>query len=118
MRTPAGKECPYYYANFHRDSHVQECRLIKGNPQSLPWRPEDCKDCPVPAVVAANASPDLRLELIIRPAFMGLGRRKSLTAFCNKHAVPIEDPYIGCARCAAERPGLDLFKQALEDTDD
>jgi len=40
------------------------------------------------------------------------------SANCEKHSQPIENPYIGCAACNAERPGLSLFAQALEDLDD
>ena len=28
MRTPAGTECPYYYADYYRGRSKQECRLI------------------------------------------------------------------------------------------
>ncbi len=117
MRTPAGKECRYYYADFNRGRNVQECRLAKVNPESMRWRPQDCTRCPVPDILNANASPNLELKLTIKPRFLGLGRENEVTAWCLKHQIPIEDAFIGCTQCNDERPGLDLFKSALEDLD-
>lgn len=118
MKTPAGKECPEYYADFHRGRNIQECRLAKRNPRSAPWHPGDCARCPVPAILQANASENLRLTLTIKPGFLGLGRSLNVTATCAKHEVPIEDPYVGCPACNAERPGLALFMDALDDQED
>ena len=28
MKTPAGKECKYFYGNYYRGAHQEECRLI------------------------------------------------------------------------------------------
>lgn len=117
MRTPAGKECRYYYADFARGRNVQECRLIKSNPDSLPWQPKYCAQCTVPEILNANASRDMELTLTVEPVFIGLGRRLKVTAYCLKHRIAIEDPFIGCPKCISERPGLDVFRQAL-DTDD
>lgn len=118
MRTPAGKECPYYYADFHRGRSLQRCRLVEQNPASLPWQPKDCSKCPVPEIAAANASPHLQLTLTIAPMVLGLGRRLTLSANCSKHGIALEEPHIGCPQCIAERPGLDAFRRALEETDD
>lgn len=101
MKTPAGKECRYYYADFHRGRNRQECRLIR---PSL-WRPSDCHRCPVPDILWANASEHLQLEALVRGGFLGLGRHIQVRAFCALHHIEIEDPYIGCKECAAERPG-------------
>jgi hypothetical protein len=118
MRTPVGKECRHYYEDFHRGRDVQECRLIQANPASLRWRPSHCKQCPVPDILNANSSPDLQLQLTVKPRMLGLGRQMEVTASCLKHHVPIEDPFVGCPRCNAERPGLDVFRQALDRIDD
>ncbi|MBN2471141.1 MAG: hypothetical protein JXN59_10485 [Anaerolineae bacterium] len=118
MRTPAGKECPYYYADFHRGHNIQRCRLVEENPASLPWQPKDCQKCPVPEVAAANASPHLTLSLTIAPVLLGLGRRLTLTAACSRHGIPLENPHIGCPQCIAENPGLEAFKRALEEDHD
>ena len=43
MRTPAGRECPHYYADFNRHTRdIEECRLAKANPDSLDWHARDC----------------------------------------------------------------------------
>ncbi len=115
MRTPAGKDCRYYHQDFHRGRHVQECRLIKDNPESLPWRPVDCTGCPIPDILTANASRDLELKLTVRPRLLGLGRLKDVTAYCLRHRIKIEDAFVGCPQCNAERPGLDIFREALGD---
>jgi hypothetical protein len=107
MRTPAGTECRHYYQDFHRGRELQECRLILGNRESVPWRPELCAQCQVPAVLRANGSPDLRLRLTVRKR-LGLFTRLELEARCTAHDRIIEDPYVGCPECAHELPGLDV----------
>lgn len=119
MRTPAGKECPHYYEDFHRGRNQQECRLIQQNPDSLRWRISDCSQCSVPEILNANASSYLELKVTVKPRLLGLGRRIEVSASCIKHHVEIEDAYVGCPKCNAERPGLDIFWQALgQDNDD
>lgn len=118
MRTPTGKECRFYYADFHRGRNTQECRLVKSNPDSMLWRPADCKKCPVPDILNANASPNLDLKLTIKPRILGLGREPVIEASCLKHRIPIENPYVGCPECNAERSGLDVFRRALGQDDD
>lgn len=118
MRTPAGKECRHYHQDFHRGRNVQECRLNQANQNSLRWRPSDCNLCPVPAILNANASPNLALTLTIDRRLLGFGRKLSVEAHCLKHRIPIEDAYIGCSECLKERgDALDLFRQALKGDD-
>lgn len=110
MRTPAGKECRFYYQDFHRGRNVQECRLVDANPQSADWQVKDCSQCPVPDILQANGNPDLVLEGKIEKGFLGLNRRMEVSAFCSKHMIDVPEPKVGCPICAKERPGLqDLF---------
>lgn len=118
MRTPAGKECPYYYADFHRGRNTQECRLVEANPDSAAWRPKDCESCPVPEILQANASENMRLKLTIRSALLGFVRQKKVEAWCEKHEIPIENPYVGCPKCSDDNPALQLFRDALENNHD
>lgn len=119
MRTPAGKECRHYHEDYHRGRDIQECRLIKGNPDSIAWKPVDCETCPVPAILNANADPNMDLTLTVEPRLLGLGRKLSVSAHCHKHNIPISDPYVGCTQCNNEKgPALDLFRQALDGNDD
>ena len=113
MRTPGGKECRHYYEDFNRGRNLQECRLIKENPDSLPWRPIDCSKCPVPDILNANASPSLTLQLTVKTRLLGFGRNQEVKAFCYGEEVPLAKAYTGCDD-PSKRPSLDLFRKALE----
>ena len=107
MRTPAGKECRFYYEDYHRGNEEQECRLLLNNPNSPAWRAEDCYNCPVPDILRANSSPHLVLEGTIKKGLLGLNRRVTVTAFCSRHLIEVESPEVGCPQCAKERPGFE-----------
>jgi hypothetical protein len=107
MITPAGKECRFYYEDYHRGNETEECRLIQANVDSLEWQPKDCSNCPVPEILAANNSPDLVLEATIKKGFLGFNRSVEVTAFCSKHLIDVPEPMVGCPACAREKPGLD-----------
>jgi len=115
MITPAGRECPHYYADFNRHTRdIEECRLAKHNPDSVPWHPKDCAKCPVPDIVLANASQNTRLVLTIKAGFLGWMRRVEVEAICLKNGEKV-DPYVGCPD---DHPGLDIFRRALDNSDD
>lgn len=116
MQTPAGKECKHYYEDFHRGRDIQECRLAKANPESAHWQPSDCAKCPVPDILRANADPDMQLTLTIKPGFLGFGRRIEISAKSLSTGKAIDDPYVG--NVDKNSPGLELFRKALEETDD
>ena len=110
MITPAGKECRFYYQDFHRGHSAQECRLVEQNPNSEPWKPKDCQECPVPGILLANSSPNLVLEAKISKGFMGFNRQMKVKASCSRHLIDVTEPHIGCPKCAQEKPGFqDLF---------
>lgn len=118
MRTPYGKDCRYYYQDFHRGASRQECRLASAvTGRTLPWRPKDCANCPVPEILQANSSRDMELTLTITPVILGMGRRLSVQAHCRRHNTPIADAFVGCPACNSDRPGLDQFLRALEQDD-
>jgi len=115
MRTPAGRDCPHFYADYNRHTRdIEECRLAKDNPASEPWHPKDCTKCPVPDILLANASPDTQLRLTISAGIFGLFRHVQVDAICLKNGEAV-DPYIGCPD---DHPGLELFRRALEEDDD
>lgn len=101
MRTPAGTECPHYYEDFHRGRSQQECRLILRNPRSRSWTPDICAKCAVPAILRANGSVDLLLEVTIRKRF-GFFTTVDVSAACLRHETVIDDPYLGCPACRDE----------------
>lgn len=109
MKTPAGKECKFYYEDFHRGRERQECRLLQRTRDSLPWQPADCYKCPVPDILWANACEDMKLELKIKSGFLGLGRKHDLSATCLKTFEDIEDPMVGCSECTGSRVDLSIF---------
>jgi hypothetical protein len=112
--TPAGKECRFYYEDYHRGHSEQYCRLIRGNPNSLTWEAKDCSRCPIPEILRANSSPDLVLEATIKSGLFGLNRRVEVVASCSKHLVEVKKPEVGCPFCAKEKPGLqELFGDDL-----
>lgn len=117
MQTPAGEYCKFYYEDFHRGRDIQECRAPK-TPQSGPWMPKDCAKCPIPKILRANSSPNMEIQITIRRPILGLGHKVLVTATCTQHNIKIANPYTGCPQCNAERPGLALFEQALDDIDD
>jgi len=115
MITPAGKECKHYYQDFHRGRSIQECRLVKQNPDSERWHPGDCSKCPVPDILLANADPDMELTLTIKKGFLGFGRRLEVVAKSRKDGKIIENPYVG--RVDQDNPELEIFRQAMEEID-
>lgn len=117
MRTPDGRDCAFYYEDFHRGRDIQECRAPKA-PKSAAWKPRDCAKCPVPDILRANACPHMTLRIQIQAPILGIGHKVKVSAHCDEHDLSVEKPQIGCSKCNFDRPGLALFAQALEDLDD
>lgn len=114
MITPAGKECRFYYQDYHRGHSEEYCRLIKNNSRSPDWQPKDCFNCPVPEILLANNNPDLVLEGTVKKGVLGMNRRVEVTAFCSRHLIEVDKPEVGCLHCAREKPGLEeLFGEDL-----
>lgn len=102
MKTPYGKECKYYYADYYRGKNTVECRLIQAKRSSEPWKPALCQTCPVPGILEANGSPRLVLRAKVGKTFLGLLQKVQVTAFCSEHRVEIPNPKVGCSRCRLE----------------
>jgi hypothetical protein len=99
MLTPAGTECPFYHADFHRGLNRQACRLVERNPSSARWSPELCGACVVPRITQANGCPNLVLEARVRKGVLGLGRGVEITAHCSESSEPVAEPMVGCGKC-------------------
>ena len=99
MRTPAGSECPFYYADFHRGRQLQECRLVARTDGGGRWAPDLCARCRVPAIHLANACPNLVLEARVQPGFLGLRRGVRVSATCPKSGGIVSAPEVGCGLC-------------------
>ena len=75
MLTPAGTECPDYYADFSRGRSIQECRLVARNPHSDPWQPKLCGKCEVPDILRANGCSHMVLQARVVRRCLGLVQR-------------------------------------------
>jgi hypothetical protein len=98
MRTPAGKECAYFYGDYFRGRSNEECRLLQAAKEH--WSRDLCKTCPVPDILRANACEFLRLRATIgRPANAAFQRRVRITAYCEKVGRDVAEPEVGCGEC-------------------
>lgn len=105
MRTPAGSECPHYYADFHRGRNHEECRLLPAGPAARRWTGDLCRTCPVPRILLANGCPDLALRAALTSGPFGLRRRMRIQAVCLRSAAAVEAPEVGCGQCHLPRAG-------------
>lgn len=99
MKTPAGKECKYYYGDFYRGRNVQSCRLIEQNRESPPWQPKLCSVCPVPDILRANGSEALKLDAKVVNKFLGFKQSVEVTGWCSECFSEIPNPLLGCPNC-------------------
>ncbi len=112
MRTPAGKECKYFYGDYYRGRNNEECRLLKDN--GLEWSPKMCEQCPVPEILLANSCENLKLiPQLKRPLLFGRPQVQ-ISAYCTKIDEAVNEPRIGCREC---HPNLIEFVIAPDDPD-
>lgn len=98
MKTPAGKECKYFYGDYFRGRNREECRLLKSVGER--WTPDLCRTCPVPSIQLANACEFLELNgHVHRPINAAFQRRVKITAWCRKTQRSVNEPHIGCGEC-------------------
>lgn len=98
MRTPAGKECKYFYGNYFRGRRTEECRLLQAPGQR--WSNDLCGTCPVPDILRANACEFLQLKAVVSRPLTGLfQRRVQVSAYCEKVHRAVDEPEIGCGEC-------------------
>jgi hypothetical protein len=98
MRTPAGKDCSYFYGNYFRGRNEEHCRLLQASSER--WSRDLCATCPVPAIQQANACEFMKLHgTVRRPILALLQRRVQVSTFCEKVRSPVAEPQIGCGEC-------------------
>jgi hypothetical protein len=107
MRNPAGVECKYFYGNYYRGRHDEECRFIGKVQPPKNWSPDICKNCPVPEIISANGCTNLVLVGRIERRLIGK-RHMVVSAFCTKSQKNVPEPRIGCGSC---HPGNDLISE-------
>jgi len=99
MRTPAGKECRYFYGDYYRGRQHEECRLLDEEAASPIWSPSLCRDCPVPGIHMANACENMVLKATVVRSLPFLKRQVRVRPYCNKTYRDGFDPHVGCGEC-------------------
>ncbi|NOX63401.1 MAG: hypothetical protein GXP42_15865 [Chloroflexi bacterium] len=92
--------CRYYFADYFRGRDHEECRLIRRNPDSRPWRRALCDTCPVPDILLNTDCKEIALEAEVVKRW-GLMERVEVYAVCARHLIELEDPK-HCPQCARE----------------
>ena len=99
MRTPAGKECRYFYGNYFRGRNIEECRLLEESNPPQAWKPGLCETCPVPDILMANGCEHMVLEGKVHRPFL-IGKPEiQIHAYCKKSSQRVSEPHIGCGEC-------------------
>jgi hypothetical protein len=113
MRTPAGKECSYFYGNYYRGRSQEECRLLGTASPPLIWKREFCSLCPGPDIQLANTCAYMVLTpRLIRKLPFGKQEVRVKT-YCRKTERSDFDPHIGCGECHKLPPE---FEEGIRDT--
>jgi hypothetical protein len=103
MRTPDGRECPFYYADSHRRAGTREtCHLLAAKPDAAAnWTSDLCFGCPVPDIKRANRCADMVLEARIgTPGWRFWEKpRMLIDATCVRSRGRVENPMVGCGLC-------------------
>ncbi|OJX47052.1 MAG: hypothetical protein BGO78_16330 [Chloroflexi bacterium 44-23] len=99
MQTPYGKECHYFYGDYYRGRHHEECRLLDPLISSSQWTSKLCKNCPVPGILRANSCEKMVLKGEINQGILGIGKSMKISAYCIKSEKVVTDPYVGCGLC-------------------
>ena len=97
MRTPAGKECRYFFGDYHRGRQVERCRLLEAG--NLDWAPQMCQRCPVPDILHANACEHQNLEARLEKPLFFMKPQVNVDAYCTKCECRVDQPRIGCGQC-------------------
>jgi hypothetical protein len=108
MRTPAGRECPYFYADYFRGKSQEECRLLPGPAAEKKWTRDLCARCPVPDIAQANSCAFQTLRLRVERQFLGLRRVPVVQADCSRCQCQVEQPQVGCGQCHPALPFLQI----------
>ncbi len=99
MRTPAGKECRFFYGDYYRGRKTEECRLLSAATPPLPWKPALCFNCVVPELLMANACEHLVLQPRLKRPFPFLKQQVEVSTYCQKNGRSGFDAHIGCGEC-------------------
>jgi hypothetical protein len=99
MRTPAGKECRFFYGDYHRGRNNEDCRLLSSATPPQHWTRDMCFKCPVPDILQANACAHMSLQPRVTRPFPFIKRRVEVLAVCSSSQRQGFDPHLGCGDC-------------------
>lgn len=97
MQTPAGKECPYFYGDYHRGRSVERCRLLEAH--NLDWYSDLCFNCEVPEIRKANACEHQSLKPRIEKPLFFMKAQVKVDAYCSQCECAVDEPRVGCGQC-------------------
>lgn len=113
MRTPAGKDCTFFYGDYFRGRDEEECRLLKDH--ELEWTPDLCSNCSIPDIELANACEFMQFTPKVERALIIVGKKQVyIDTYCSKCTCSVDEPRIGCGQC---HPLPDIFIVAPDDPD-
>ena len=112
MKTPAGKECKFFYGDYFRGRNIEECRLLKD--AGLSWTGRLCTSCPVPDILFANSCEHLQLIPEVKRPLLLMPAEVRISAYCTKSNQVVKEPRIGCSEC---HPNLPEFVIAPDEPD-
>jgi hypothetical protein len=99
VKTPFGFDCPHFFGDYYRGRSHEECRLLGTQASARDWSPDLCRNCPVPAIMRANACQNMQLSATVKKGFLGLSRKMQIDAFCTLSNSTVREPQIGCGQC-------------------
>ena len=112
MKTPAGKECSFFFGDYYRGRDREECRLLTDH--DLQWKPNLCLTCRMPGIQQANGCENMIFTPTLFRPLLILKQQVRLDAFCKKNNVKVDVPEIGCGDCV---PLLDFIMVEKNEND-
>jgi hypothetical protein len=97
MITPAGKECPHFFGDYHRGKNIEACRLLES--AGIDWEPSLCEKCPAPEILQANACEFQKLSPTLERPLFFMSPQIQIEAYCSKCECKVGEPQIGCGQC-------------------
>ena len=113
MKTPAGKECKFFYGDYYRGRNHEECRLLLDH--GLEWSSYLCEQCPIPDIVLANSCQYMKFHPQLKRPFIFMRPQVKVTAYCEKANSVVAEPKVGCSEC---HPGLENIVFIAPDQED
>ena len=97
MKTPFGKECSFFFGDYHRGRDREECRLLLDF--NLQWKTDLCRTCKMPGIQQANGCENMTFTPSLFRPLLVLKQQVRIQTFCKKNQVPVDIPEIGCGDC-------------------